>query len=102
MVKGMERKATFEVFKSNGTWAMLFGKLLLKIFNAVHDYKEDTYNMNTPKGRNRVGNLKESICRQARICWEITRKSHSGHQTTHYSAATHFGGGNSSKTVENQ
>ena len=42
MVKGMEWKATFEVFKSNGTWAMLFRKPLLKIFNAVHNYKEDT------------------------------------------------------------
>ena len=42
MVKGMEWKATFEVFKSNGAWAMLFRKPLLKIFNAVHNYKEDT------------------------------------------------------------
>ena len=41
-VKGMEQKATFEVFKSNGTWVMLFGKPLLNIFNAMHDYKEDT------------------------------------------------------------
>ena len=41
-VKGVTREGVFEIFKSNGAWAMLFGKPLLKLFNAVHDYKEDT------------------------------------------------------------
>ena len=41
-VKGIEWEAIFKVLKSNSTWEMLFGKPLLKIFNAVHDYKEDT------------------------------------------------------------
>ena len=50
MVKGMEWKATFKVFKSNGAWAMLFGKPLLKIFNAVHNYKEDTIQIPQKEG----------------------------------------------------
>ena len=40
-VKGVNRDGAFEIFKSNGAWAMLFGKPLLKTFNAVHDYTED-------------------------------------------------------------
>ena len=40
-VKGVYREGTFEVFNSNGAWAMLLGKPLLKAFNAVHDYTED-------------------------------------------------------------
>ena len=40
-VEGVHREGTFEVFNSNGAWAMLFGKPLLKAFNAVHDYTED-------------------------------------------------------------
>ena len=39
--KGVSREGTFEVFNSNGAWAMLFGKPLLKAFNVVHDYTED-------------------------------------------------------------
>ena len=41
-VKGVHREGVFEIFNSNGTWAMLFGKPLLKTFNAVHNYTEDT------------------------------------------------------------
>ena len=40
-VEGVHREGTFEVFNSNRAWAMLFGKPLLKAFNAVHDYTED-------------------------------------------------------------
>ena len=40
-VKGVHRVGTFEIFNSNGAWAMLFGKPLLKAFNAIHDYTED-------------------------------------------------------------
>ena len=40
-VRGVHREGTFEVFKSNGAWAMLFGKPLLKAFNAIHDYTKD-------------------------------------------------------------
>jgi hypothetical protein len=49
-VKGISREGTFEVFKSNGAWAMLFGKPLLKRFNAVHDYTEDTIRIPQEKG----------------------------------------------------
>ena len=41
-VKGINREGSFEIFNSNGAWGMLFGKPLLKSFNAVHDYSEDT------------------------------------------------------------
>jgi hypothetical protein len=41
-VGGVHRDGIFEVFNSNGAWAMLFGKPLLKAFNAIHDYTEDT------------------------------------------------------------
>ena len=40
-VKGINHEGSFEIFKSNGAWGMLFGKPLLKTFNAVHDYSED-------------------------------------------------------------
>ena len=40
-VRGISREGSFEIFNSNGAWGMLFGKPLLKTFNAVHDYKED-------------------------------------------------------------
>jgi hypothetical protein len=41
-VKGISRESTFEIFNSNGAWAMLFGKPLLRTFNAIHDYTEDS------------------------------------------------------------
>ena len=41
-VKGISREGSFEIFKSNGLWGMLFGKPLLQTFNAIHDYSEDT------------------------------------------------------------
>ena len=41
-VKGISREGAFEVFKSNRSWAMLFGKPLLQAFNTVHDYTENT------------------------------------------------------------
>ena len=41
-VKGVSHESTFEIFNSNGAWAMLFGKPLLWTFNMIHDYTEDT------------------------------------------------------------
>ena len=41
-VKGIQHESTFEIFNSNGAWAMLFGKPLLRTFNAIHNYKEDS------------------------------------------------------------
>jgi hypothetical protein len=49
-VFGVHREGTFEVFNSNGVWAMLFGKPLLKAFNAVHDYTEDIIRIPQAKG----------------------------------------------------
>ncbi|KAJ7614256.1 hypothetical protein DFH06DRAFT_919038, partial [Mycena polygramma] len=40
-VGGSMREGEFEVFDSNGAWALLFGKPLLEAFEAVHDYKAD-------------------------------------------------------------
>ena len=41
-VGGASHEGIFEIFNSNGAWAMLFGKPLLKTFNAIHDYSIDT------------------------------------------------------------
>jgi hypothetical protein len=49
-VGGISRKGVFEIFNSNGAWAMLFGKPLLKTFNAVHDYTVDTIQIPPPNG----------------------------------------------------
>jgi hypothetical protein len=49
-VKGISHHATFEVLNSNGAWALLFGKPLLEIFNAVHDYSKDTISLPKEKG----------------------------------------------------
>ena len=49
-VKGVSRESAFEIFKSNGAWAMLFGKPLLRTFNAIHDYTEDSIRILQEKG----------------------------------------------------
>ena len=49
-VKGVCREGAFEIFKSNGAWAMLFGKPLLRTFKAVHDYAEDVIRIPQEKG----------------------------------------------------
>jgi hypothetical protein len=49
-VKGTSREGTFEIFNSNGAWAMLFGKPLLKVFDAVHDYTNDTIRIPQEEG----------------------------------------------------
>ena len=48
-MKGVSKLGAFQVLNSNGTWALLFGKPLLKTFRAVHDYAEDIINI--PKGK---------------------------------------------------
>jgi hypothetical protein len=40
-LSGVKRVGSFEVFESGGAWAVLFGKPLLQIFSAVHDYGTD-------------------------------------------------------------
>ena len=49
-VSGISREGTFEIFNSNNAWAMLFGKPLLKTFNAVHDYTNDTIRIPQKEG----------------------------------------------------
>src|ERR1700683_2529024 len=39
---GCTVKVSFEVFPSGGGWSLLFGKPLLRKFEAVHDYGDDT------------------------------------------------------------
>lgn len=41
-IKGVRTHSSFEVFDSGDSWEFLFGKPLLTVFNAVHDYKNDT------------------------------------------------------------
>ena len=48
-VKGITCRGAFEVLNSNGAWALLFGKPLLEIFSAVHDYSKDVINL--PHGK---------------------------------------------------
>jgi hypothetical protein len=62
-VKGVSHHAAFEVLNSNGAWALLFGKPLLEILNAIHDYSTDTISL--PKEK-RVGHFGEPICEHAR------------------------------------
>ena len=49
-VKGIKRESTFEIFNSNGAWAMLFGKSLLRTFNAIHNYTEDSIRIPQQEG----------------------------------------------------
>ena len=49
-VKGVSHESIFEIFKSNGAWAMLFGKPLLRTFNAIHDYTEDSIRILNEEG----------------------------------------------------
>ena len=44
-VKGISQLGTFQVLNSNGAWALLFRKPLLKSFRAVHDYVKDIINI---------------------------------------------------------
>ena len=53
-VKGVSREVTFQVFKSNGALAILFGKPLLKVFNAIHIYMEDMIQILQEKGKELV------------------------------------------------
>lgn len=39
---GRTAKAAFEIFPSGGGWSVLFGKPLLRAFQAIHNYEDDT------------------------------------------------------------
>ena len=44
-VKGISQSRVFQVLNSNGAWALLFGKPLLKAYKAVHNYANDSINL---------------------------------------------------------
>ncbi|KAF8815482.1 hypothetical protein BYT27DRAFT_7011928, partial [Phlegmacium glaucopus] len=44
-VRGVQHKGVFEVFSSNNTWAVLFGKPLLEAFKVIHNYSEDVIHL---------------------------------------------------------
>jgi hypothetical protein len=80
-VKGVNRDGIFEIFKSNGAWAMLFGKPLLKTFNAIHDYTEDTIRI--LREDKTVGNPIKPIRKRTGRHSQTPCQPHSRHQTTH-------------------
>ncbi|KAJ7355177.1 hypothetical protein DFH08DRAFT_803224 [Mycena albidolilacea] len=41
-VEGVQAHTVFKVFDSSGGWEFLFGKPLQTVFTAIHDYKQDT------------------------------------------------------------
>jgi hypothetical protein len=45
---GIRVEGEFEVFDSNQGWGILFGKPLLRAFNAVHDYGTDVVTISSP------------------------------------------------------
>ncbi|PBK85346.1 hypothetical protein ARMGADRAFT_942020, partial [Armillaria gallica] len=49
-------KITFKVFTNSGNWSFLFGKSLLKQFQAVHDYMYDMISVPSPNGCMKLGN----------------------------------------------
>ena len=46
---GLQSEGEFEVFDSGGSWEFLFGKPLLRCFNATHDFNTDTVTIRTCK-----------------------------------------------------
>jgi hypothetical protein len=49
-VGGVSLQGAFEIFPSGGSWALLFGKPLLKMFDMTHRYKDDTISLEGPSG----------------------------------------------------
>jgi hypothetical protein len=44
-VGGVSMQGAFEIFPSGNSWALLFRKPLLKVFNMTHRYKNDTISL---------------------------------------------------------
>ena len=49
-VGGVSLEGAFEIFPSGNSWALLFGKPLLKTFDMTHRYKNDTISLEGPSG----------------------------------------------------
>jgi hypothetical protein len=50
-VGGTSMEGAFEIFLSGDSWALLFGKPLLKTFDMTHQYKSDTISLEGPSGK---------------------------------------------------
>ena len=48
-LKGIRMEGEFEVFDSGGGWKFLFGKPLLRRFQAIHDYDTDTVSIQSER-----------------------------------------------------
>ena len=63
-VGGVSMQGGFEIFPSGNSWALLFGKPLLKIFDMTHRYKDDTISLEGPLGTvtlpNQFGKTRDS------------------------------------------
>ena len=60
---------TFEIFPSNGAWAALFGKPLLKVFSASHKYTGDTITLKGDEGQSVITNDFHSRKKQLGAEW---------------------------------
>ena len=49
-VGGVTLEGAFEIFPSGNSWALLFGKPLLRTFDMTHRYKNDTISLEGPSG----------------------------------------------------
>jgi hypothetical protein len=49
-VGGVSLEGAFEIFPSGNSWALLFGKPLLKTFDMTHRYQNDTISLEGPSG----------------------------------------------------
>ena len=56
IVEGVHAVGIFEIFPSNGAWAALFGKPLLKAFWASHEYTKDTITLNNKECQSVITN----------------------------------------------
>ena len=61
-VCGVRREGVFEIFPSGGTWALLFGKPLMKVFQMEHRYVDDTISMHAKEMELRVENEFNHTC----------------------------------------
>jgi hypothetical protein len=71
-IEGVKTNCSFEVFDSGDSWEFLFGKPLLKSFNAIHNYKNDTIIV---ESRGTTATLKNQL--------NIKRTESNGQQSNH-------------------
>jgi hypothetical protein len=68
-VNGVTREGVFEIFPSGNSWALLFGKPLMKTFGMVHRYDNDTISFDGPSGQvtinNELGQTRDALSAEA-------------------------------------